>query len=1454
MGEGKETASPPPPPKSESKAGGGGQRAAIAAALAFIAIVGVFYLLYFRRQSAFYTARDLRVLRTMTSALDERIGVQAGYVRNFVRYHDQRAVDPTPNCGRPIDKKDEAVLPQTLDARPGKEWFVRTLVSSGKETFLRLPYYALVEWDENKREKAQPKPVVANIRRGCSDVALGDLFQPAFNLDLAQAFDEIVVADSSGHVLYHGHPPHSRSSLLFESAPGKSDAGSSPLEIQELGALLESKGWWSGAKALDLAPLLRASRTTDVLLSDASYVLFSQPYTPGTAGANQKWIVCGLVSAPRFRLDAARVPAPLAMLGIALAILAVCAWPFLRIALMSELEAITISDAVLIAICTIIAAAILTLAFLDTFAYMHLTSIARTQLSAYGDKLADDYDGNVARAAAALESIRWRTKDAGRDWRHEIIRSRLDAPDPRNAAGAADDQFDPLKSYPYFRSFAWVDKDGVERFKYAAAPDGNPRVDVSSRQYFLDAKNDNLWLASRQLDPSGKRRQIPFAMEWVRSAATGAVTAVIAERTGSDDFPVISLSTDLIDVTASVPPPDVRLAIIDEQGNVLYHSDQQRIGNENFFTEAAQNPALRSVVLGRRAALVEADYWGDNTEMYVRPLPSSAWTLVVFRPKKLVRVLNEEAVLLTLLPLLLGSLPYLLIYGVILVAAPLYRAPALWPDPERRGDYVRLARLYLILGAAFGAAIYLFDPTSLPPIVFLFPAQAIVSTYILLHRDDRRPRVGFALAGWILLTLRLGWTICGAKPDARVYTAELFGKAAWTSHIIALALLATAALASLSFFMPASEGGAAQSAFRMSYSTAYRVCGALLLVLAAALPVVGYFKIATHISLELYTKYAQLRMATKLESRLNELATMNALAVKDKPDEPDAWSEARVQADVLFYRTNDIFKTDWCAVPPALGGALECGRCDEGTRATVPPLFPDVLPAISEDFLATRMLQEAQSFDGLWRWCSTDGSALVLDRTIRLQPENAAKLYTGAAPGQEALEQQQHLVLTSEVPLLRDLHPLSWQHLTALFGLSLVAFAVFWIAVDFIARRLLLIDLAGPLWLRRAPLSPSLGDHIFLVRRDKSADELTGAKVFFDVSFEDLDTNNTWNKTLADIDASMAGRNVRITDFEYGIDDGAKNEKKLDWLERLLALPDRTVIVVSAVSAAYAYTAPASSPAAPPVPAPAAPTPAPDSAARWKTVLSRFVCVTQEQLDLSKPKDPPAPETAAPGKAPVPEHRARRQTIVAWLGAVRRWMAKRLAFRLDKRDWIRLEAQHDLYLARLAGEIEPLRGEIPAGEEQQLFLDEIGERAGAYYAGLWASCSLDERILLYQLARHGFVNGKDRRLVRRLLARRFIRRVPQLEIFSETFRRYILAAARRDDLKKVAATLRPSRWQDLRGALAVVVIAFVLMLMATQQDLFKTATGLVTGLAAAVPVITKLLGLLGDRRADALRG
>ena len=107
----------------------------------------------------------------------------------------------------------------------------------------------------------------------------------------------------------------------------------------------------------------------------------------------------------------------------------------------------------------------------------------------------------------------------------------------------------------------------------------------------------------------------------------------------------------------------------------------------------------------------------------------------------------------------------------------------------------------------------------------------------------------------------------------------------------------------------------------------------------------------------------------------------------------------------------------------------------------------------------------------------------------------------------------------------------------------------------------------------------------------------------------------------------------------------------------------------------------------------------------------------------------------------------------------------------------------------------------PAGSdaEPDSLLDEITERADTYYAGLWASCHDDEKLVLYNLAHNGLANGRNRRVLRRLIARGFVRRDPNLRLFSETFRRYVVVAARREHLVTRTRELRgASTWDTLR--------------------------------------------------------
>src|SRR5262249_10752524 len=248
------------------------------------------------------------------------------------------------------------------------------------------------------------------------------------------------------------------------------------------------------------------------------------------------------------------------------------------------------------------------------------------------------------------------------------------------------------------------------------------------------------------------------------------------------------------------------------------------------------------------------------------------------------------------------------------------------------------------------------------------------------------------------------------------------------------------------------------------------------------------------------------------------------------------------------------------------------------------------------------------SADGLWSWevvRDVEAMELMLTRKIRLGIDAAGMLWRG-----DGENQQRGIVIWSALPHVDSVDAWGAAGIGAFLPLPLLA--AFWFAVTFIARRLLLIDVTEPDWLAPLPLSPSLGDHIFLVRRDRDANELTGddptgnGLPFFNVSFEELDRTGDWDTALQMLDSSEAGRNVRVVDFEHRVNDGEVNQKKLRWLERLLALPDRTIIVISTVTPSYNMTtAPPPGVADPNV-----------YFERWRALLDRFVCITAEELVL----------------------------------------------------------------------------------------------------------------------------------------------------------------------------------------------------------------------------------------------
>lgn len=1702
---------------------GGGTRVPLLIALMVVAALLVAYWGYVRKRTDYFVQRNLRILSSFAGQLDGAFAAQETFVRNYARasFWERSAREKLLPGFESAECESEAFtgaslatseqLSAELRHQPRQEVTRRTTRERNGVPWLEVAWAGFIPEHAARsgscladfRTASAASETVKVPAARCRSIRFSRVLGPLLNRERFGAFDAVFLADSAGHVLYSVTPPHAPSTLLWPSLRDRESLHpgavvSSKVVLTELGSMQEFSGFLGRERTAVSPPKLREStRRLDVEIGGEPYVVFTHPYAFGAPGAADRggdsknaWVVGGIIARERFQSDVRAISASKAALVIALCVLGICAWPFLRISLMAERQPLTITDVALLGICSVVAVMLLTLTLLDWLAYQRFSDQTDNQLRRFAYKLERDYSRNVIDALRALDSIRaWSLYHPWLDDESNLMARQAGAKQDDAAGLFVGPGGHPtaLSAYPYLDGFAWIDRNGMQQFK-ATMGSRMPLVDVSERQYFQDALARRTWDAQPHRDGAERR---PYALEWVQSLTTGETEAVLAKNSGLPDLPVLALTTQLIDVSEAVTPPGVSFAVIDEQGNVVYHPDEQRIGREDFFAETDFNRELRGAVLSRSDAYVAGSYWGEDQRLFVHPLANTQWTLVAFRGKRLVRAINIEALLLTAIALMLNAIPYLLLVTIVLAIAPWYRAPSIWPDPNRGSDYGRLVTVLSLAAGTFALSIYAITPLDLAPIVLILPVQAMLSGYVLLHRTDRRRLSLAALGVWVMATLGLVYSIAVANIDADllvsakparmrllliavvlfesvvalkmmtsrrtrgavaasasleqlvawIFMTGVMAYLAWQIHLpeawwaswlrlmfVLLVVLASAVLlqktilsahaadlrkrfcrgaralveprrqrmllnalamtigvaliwfavdppaartltvialmqlAITSYWMSGSVGhprgrqapkrwrrrpwrrwaplrlarfrwprgtrarfhlwrqsrprwhvpevkpwlawSASQLiAFRLiwgavtlllvvtvavqtswpsrdrnwaessvpivfflvvflsmvladgrlalarghkmrrmlrpvSYPTSYRLAGVLTLMVGAALPTLAYFKVGSRIEQEALVKYAQLRLATAIERRINHIGAMvcrgdNGATRTCLPDA--ATKTARDHA--LSYRLSGMWDTVWTHERKPYELPREVDR-----RSKAHEVLANFIPQYSEDSVAMRQLHAKASSDPLWQWIP-DGRVLILDRRVRFEAGAFGAFWPKDPMRQDWLRLTSYVPLlfpstmslgntrydvASPLPVLPSMAAslpsgsvVGYTVFCALLLAGLIG-ALFWV-VRFVTERVLLLSVQDPLWIQ-TDRGASMGEHVFLTRRGTPLNQVLGAEqpeIAMQISFADLDRNSSWDRSLLLIDAATA-QNVRVTDFEYGIDDPKMNLRKLTWLERLVRRPDRTVLVVSAVTPSYVLGLSTS----------------PKLAERWKAMLGAFVWLTWDDVEFRRGER----ARLATTRYVVPND---EWTFKALIETIRHWQARLDADRKQAAEqWLKEETAHSLVLRRLSVQLE-------GSYDREQILDELRERAGTHYAALWMTCTMDEKLLLFHLARHGFVQSKNRHTLRRLIARGLVRRGPNLELLSETFRLYVLSAGGAEDLAAIAGRIeREGPWRALRVPIFIVITSFLLLLFATQKDLLTLTTGFAAALTTGLPVLVNFFGLFTQRRLE----
>jgi hypothetical protein len=1080
-----------------------------------LGLVAAYYSLYVSNSLAYLKGRDLRLLSTLGSQIQGALDYHETVLSNFSTFYRGRRFAEQFQCiVKEAAGQSIAMFAYVSPDRPG---------SAGESAHRCTPH---VQPDEASPDSSTvrarfiddagtvwtradgPNPPPASVLP--FRVPLTRVLEPLFNRQVPyDVFDALVLATPSGRVIYA--------------------QGSADLRLTSLDGLRrrQSDGSW---KEQPFPGTGRVSQVLDVQISGGQYVLYVQPCCTNLSDvahpdADPGWVVAALTDSGKLRSESLAVSFSVMAFTGGLILLGIFSWPFLKLSLMAQEQRLRLIDVLVVGICSLLGIALVMLFLVDWYTYERLKNDLDQQLREFSREIQHNVGEEIAAAYKQMRLLdTWANPPPDgatpSDTTRRVSNLFREAALPRNDA-----------LYPFFESFALIAPDGRQRYKWATAEFTTPLVSTASREYFqhwLDHRVPGT--VSARISTTDAGLQAVYAqtfLESIRSSTTGHKEAVLSMPTSAHPnlgVSVAALTIPMISLNDVALPPGFKFAVIDASGRVLFHSDPRRALDEQFFLETDSSRRLRSAVAARRDEEFNVRYFGQDYRAFVAPLASvngSTWSLVTLFDRQLLRTVNIEWIVTTMLFTVIYASLYIIVCVVVLLFRPAYRAPWVWPDLGKREQYQHLIVVFGTFALAFAVAMYGLRGRHLLAFAWILPFIAWVTAYIVLSRPP-------GLAAWRRSPLSAAAIALCILLFSLVFDAGADG--------VLAALLVL--------------GGVFLSGLRTGpvLLRPYVTAATLLLLLTALMPTMAFFEVAHAIQVDSYIKYGQLTLAKEVQGRQEQTGPggqdQGHAAVLRR-----AWSR---YAD-FFYDSKivDAAGTDTSIESVCGKEAAQSDAFRQDPRYELPPVLEDILPYYSESSVGMRELLHDRSSDQAWDW-HREGSALVL----HTPPDEG---WTTAC-------------VRSELPGVAEAGLGSLDtagNVGQIVGLSaLLLFTVWWI-VRFATRKIFLIDVIEPLWARRAaaiPVHP--GQHLFIVWRP--ADRKDRGLVEDGMSVVDLaaatePARDWFEKRRDEVEQLPTGQTLVIDHLEARAGDATFDGYKLALVRDALDVQHRTVVLISGV-------------------------------------------------------------------------------------------------------------------------------------------------------------------------------------------------------------------------------------------------------------------------------------------------
>ena len=383
-----------------------------------------------------------------------------------------------------------------------------------------------------------------------------------------------------------------------------------------------------------------------------------------------KLLLIGLAAEDRLDRERLGISTVAVLTMSLLALLLLLGFPLLKLVTMGNYERLSLSDLVLAVMSAILGVFVLTQLLIDGYGFGGPDRKRRNQ------QLVEMSNQVTKGLETELTQIRLQLMKA------DSLSTAKPSHGDNTFVWANDSLTAHLHGYPYFQSIYWTGPGYTLAQEWTTGPELAPKIRLADRTYLTELEAGRGW----QL-PSDNGLP-PFRLESLVARTTGEQLAVVSIPSVKPEANAVFLTTQLLSLHDPILPPSFGFALVDETGNVWFHSDARRNLQENFLDETDE-PSLQAAMSNRAPLRISGSYLGKDHDFYLRPLEGMPLHLVVFRESGLYLSTHAQILSTTLILILaafLAGISFILIQSLVNPRSPLLKNDQFvfdWLRPDR---------------------------------------------------------------------------------------------------------------------------------------------------------------------------------------------------------------------------------------------------------------------------------------------------------------------------------------------------------------------------------------------------------------------------------------------------------------------------------------------------------------------------------------------------------------------------------------------------------------------------------------------------------------------------------------------------------------------------------------------------------------------------------------------------